>query len=463
MAKRKPKPLTPEKLPAPVIDVPIVVDTKAIEMGKIQQRLTELQKARAKAQAKLPRFDSGIRDETLTTVLKQALKVIETERLHLMARQFHLENNVDLYVEKSAAPAAPKVKAEWEIKGLSKPEYPKGARLAGNDDLLDERRQAFDHYYFDMLAKSASEDGFSPDDEIDLESLLIVRAESLAALFWEAHRFMELEDRVQIIESVAETRYNYSEQRLTDIAAIEAKKSNQLEARLSDLEAHPLGPQVADLERRVSDVAMLWADARAAIEQASDQRFRDLEQRLIDVAALQGSTLGGLQQRLTDVETKADEVEKFREIDHRVGDLELKSRVVKTVTNVVGWDAAGRVTRTEKLEGQGEFIDAVGKLAELEQRLIDVLEGSLVEVLEDDGRFVLRRWMKDGRILREARSQTKMPIYRGVHDHSRTYLPGDMVSRGGSLWHCDVECSGPFNGDRFTLAVKKGRDGAHHD
>jgi hypothetical protein len=34
-----------------------------------------------------------------------------------------------------------------------------------------------------------------------------------------------------------------------------------------------------------------------------------------------------------------------------------------------------------------------------------------------------------------------------------------MVTRGGSVWHCDVECQGPFNGDNFTLAAKKGRDG----
>lgn len=201
--------VTPPPAPPP----PVIIDPaktkaaeKAIEIGKIQDRLAVLSKARAKALAKMPRFDSPLKDETLKTVMQQALKVIEDERLHLMARQFDLENGVNLYTGKSAEPVAPKPKAQWIIKDLAKPEYPKGARLTGNEQLLDERRQEFETYYFDLLAKGASEGGFSPDDPIDLESLLIVRAESLAALFWEARRFQELEERVLAIEEHA-TRF----------------------------------------------------------------------------------------------------------------------------------------------------------------------------------------------------------------------------------------------------------------
>jgi hypothetical protein len=78
---------------------------------------------------------------------------------------------------------------------------------------------------------------------------------------------------------------------------------------------------------------------------------------------------------------------------------------------------------------------------------------------EDDGRVdVLRLW-RDGKVVKEIRRTTKTSLFRGVHDHTRVYLPGDQVTRGGSQWHCNVECKGPFNGDDWTLSVKKGRDG----
>jgi hypothetical protein len=82
----------------------------------------------------------------------------------------------------------------------------------------------------------------------------------------------------------------------------------------------------------------------------------------------------------------------------------------------------------------------------------------LTEELEDDGRIIVRQFFHAGQMVKETRITTKTPIFRGVHDHARTYLPGDMVTRGGSVWHCDVECQGPFNGDHFTLSAKKGRD-----
>lgn len=276
------------------------------------------------------------------------------------------------------------------------------------------------------------------------------------------------DELIEQLEKLAKDGFADFELRLVKVAELQSNTSAGLEQRLAELEAQPLQPQITSLDQRVSDATAQAANASSALEQRlatleSDERFRDLEQRLVDVAALQGSTLGGLEQRLAEVETKALEVERVDEVERRMADLELKFRVVKSVTNVVGWDDAGRITRTEKLEGQGEFIDAAGRVAELEQRLNDVLDGSLIEALEDDGRFVVRRWVKDGRILREARSQTKMPLFRGIYDHTKTYLPGDMISRGGSLWHTDVRCSGPFDANNFTLCVKRGRDGANHD
>jgi integrin beta 3 len=56
-----------------------------------------------------------------------------------------------------------------------------------------------------------------------------------------------------------------------------------------------------------------------------------------------------------------------------------------------------------------------------------------------------------------------VPVYRGVYAPSFRYTPGDLVTWGGSLWHCDQATSArPETADgaaAWTLAVKRGRDG----
>lgn len=51
-------------------------------------------------------------------------------------------------------------------------------------------------------------------------------------------------------------------------------------------------------------------------------------------------------------------------------------------------------------------------------------------------------------------------IYRGVWREGETYQRGDLVTWGGSMWHCDKDgtLAKPDGGD-YTLAVKRGRDG----
>lgn len=54
-----------------------------------------------------------------------------------------------------------------------------------------------------------------------------------------------------------------------------------------------------------------------------------------------------------------------------------------------------------------------------------------------------------------------IPIYRGVFEPGRTYAPGDLVTCGGSVWHCHTPTDArPGNGaPAWVLAVKCGRDG----
>ncbi|HID2881449.1 TPA: phage gp6-like head-tail connector protein [Klebsiella pneumoniae] len=53
-------------------------------------------------------------------------------------------------------------------------------------------------------------------------------------------------------------------------------------------------------------------------------------------------------------------------------------------------------------------------------------------------------------------------VYRGVFKSGDEYLPGDTVTWGGSLWHCDEQTQdkpGEAGSKGWTLAAKRGRDG----
>ncbi|XUA20712.1 phage gp6-like head-tail connector protein [Citrobacter sp. OP27] len=53
-------------------------------------------------------------------------------------------------------------------------------------------------------------------------------------------------------------------------------------------------------------------------------------------------------------------------------------------------------------------------------------------------------------------------IYRGVFKAGEVYKPGDTVTWGGSMWHCDEESAdkpGENGSKGWTLATKRGRDG----
>ncbi|EPT7718648.1 phage portal protein, partial [Escherichia coli] len=52
-------------------------------------------------------------------------------------------------------------------------------------------------------------------------------------------------------------------------------------------------------------------------------------------------------------------------------------------------------------------------------------------------------------------------LYRGVFRAGKTYHPGDTVTWGGSLWHCNSmtgDKPGDANSSGWTLAAKRGRD-----
>jgi hypothetical protein len=78
-------------------------------------------------------------------------------------------------------------------------------------------------------------------------------------------------------------------------------------------------------------------------------------------------------------------------------------------------------------------------------------------VLDDDRTIELK--FASGDVERVASFKWPTMIYRDVFKEGAAYQQGDVVTWGGSLWHCDKATSAKPGTDDWTLACKKGRDG----
>jgi hypothetical protein len=59
----------------------------------------------------------------------------------------------------------------------------------------------------------------------------------------------------------------------------------------------------------------------------------------------------------------------------------------------------------------------------------------------------------------ETLEQRPVVKYCGVYDQAKAYVPGNMVTHNGSVWHCASACEGQKPpGPSWTLAVKRGKD-----
>lgn len=83
------------------------------------------------------------------------------------------------------------------------------------------------------------------------------------------------------------------------------------------------------------------------------------------------------------------------------------------------------------------------------------------EVLQnEDGRTIELKF-EGGDMSYTRELELPLVIYRGVYKDDETYAVGDMVTWGGSVWHCTAAEAGKPGEDTtgWVLAVKKGRDG----
>lgn len=92
--------------------------------------------------------------------------------------------------------------------------------------------------------------------------------------------------------------------------------------------------------------------------------------------------------------------------------------------------------------------------------VVDGLRSVTVEQI-DARNFVSVQEMSSGKVCRKEMFLPTM-VYRQVFKQGETYQQGDVVSFGGSLWHCNEDTdTKPGDGAKcWTLCAKKGRDGS---
>lgn len=88
------------------------------------------------------------------------------------------------------------------------------------------------------------------------------------------------------------------------------------------------------------------------------------------------------------------------------------------------------------------------------------------EAIDDDGRTLVRRFVRDGHVVKEFRFKTATQIYRGIWEETKAYDVGDTVTLGGSLWYAKEASTGVRPNEHvgkgagvWQMCVKHGRDG----
>lgn len=150
-------------------------------------------------------------------------------------------------------------------------------------------------------------------------------------------------------------------------------------------------------------------------------------------------------------------------LDQRVKALEERLAASVSVTGAV-IDREGNLVLTRS-DGTTQTLGAVvgkdgldGKDGERGEPGFSLENFEIVQ--NEDGRTVeLKFEGGDTSYTREL--ELPVVIYRGVFKEGEAYAIGDMVTWGGSVWHCNSAEAGKPGEDSagWVLAVKKGRDG----
>ncbi|HEL8049436.1 TPA: phage portal protein, partial [Escherichia coli] len=91
--------------------------------------------------------------------------------------------------------------------------------------------------------------------------------------------------------------------------------------------------------------------------------------------------------------------------------------------------------------------------------VVDGVSG--VDIRQDNLRSFTLTLTRSGGVAEAKTFSVPVMLYRGVFSAEKEYQPGDTVTWGGSLWHCDAptrDKPGEPHSAGWTLAAKRGRD-----
>jgi HK97 family phage prohead protease len=179
-----------------VIERPIVLDekaAKAAELAGVRGHLHDLAKLHKKLVTKKWQVVGAHRD-----AIDLKLKQVGEEQARLVGREIELDSGIEF--QTTPPPAPPKSARQWEVKDLAEPEFPWGARKAGDRDRIDKAFEANLEFFQDRLFKIFRDAGEQPDALVHLDDLVTVRAVDMAGQDWASKRLRELEERVAELE-----------------------------------------------------------------------------------------------------------------------------------------------------------------------------------------------------------------------------------------------------------------------
>ena len=168
---------------------------KASELPLVKARLAEVE-VRIGETREVCRASQGRDDRWIAA--EKVLRQLEAERINLMEREMQIQAGLSETAVK--APVKRKKAREWPHKGLTRPEYPHGARQAGDTERIERAFDQWMEYGADAAMLSGKELGkkwgIGPDDPATAELVLVIKGQLNALGSWLGHRVKEIEDRL---------------------------------------------------------------------------------------------------------------------------------------------------------------------------------------------------------------------------------------------------------------------------
>lgn len=243
------------------------------------------------------------------------------------------------------------------------------------------------------------------------------------------------------------------------MAGTHEKAVTELRDRLVALEtkqAIPAAPDGSVLEMRDRVKALELAGAAPS---ALDTLLQDVKARVAVLESKQAPTvsnedIAGLRDRLVALETRAQLPD--------TGAVNLADRITaiegRLQDDTLAKDVGALRERVAVVEVRQAVPGPAGKDGK------DGTDGlgfdDLVAEQTDERGFTVKA-IRGDRVKTIGSLRFPVQIQRGVYVEGKSYSQGDVVTWGGSQWHCDAETSTkPGEGSKaWTLIVKRGRDG----